>query len=38
VATVLTQVTFTVAAGQTKDVVLERAADGTYTASVVIEQ
>ena len=36
--TVLTEVTFSVAAGQTKDVVLERAADGTYSASVVIEQ
>ena len=37
-ATVLTEVTFDVAAGQTKDVVLERAADGTYSASVVIEE
>ena len=36
--TVLTQVTFTVAAGETKDVVLDRAADGTYSASVVIEE
>jgi hypothetical protein len=37
-STVLTQVTFDVAAGQTKAVVLERAADGTYSASVVIEE
>jgi hypothetical protein len=37
-AAVLTEVTFDVAAGQTKDVVLERAADGTYSASVVIEE
>ena len=37
-STILTQVTFTVAAGETKDVVLERAADGTYSASVVVEQ
>jgi hypothetical protein len=38
VATVLTEVTFDVAAGETKDVVLERAADGSYSASVVIEE
>lgn len=36
--TLLTEVAFSVAAGQTKDVVLERAADGTYSASVVIEE
>ncbi len=35
---VLTEVTFNVAAGETKDVVLERAADGTYGASVVVEE
>ena len=34
----LTEVTFSVTAGQTKAVVLERAADGTYGASVVIEE
>ena len=36
--TLLTEVTFNVTAGQTKAVVLERAADGTYGASVVIEE
>lgn len=36
--TLLTEVAFSVAAGQTKDVVLERAADGTYSAGVVIEE
>jgi hypothetical protein len=37
-STVLAEVTFDVAAGQTKDVVLERASDGTYSATVVIEE
>ena len=37
-ASVLTQVSFDVAAGETKDVVLERAADGSYSASVVLEE
>jgi hypothetical protein len=36
--TLLTEVTFSVIAGQTKAVVLERAADGTYGASVVVEE
>lgn len=36
--TVLTEVTFEVAAGQTKDVVLERAANGSYSATVVVEE
>jgi hypothetical protein len=36
--TLLTEVTFSVTAGQTKAVVLERAADGTYSASVVVEE
>ena len=35
---VLTQVTFDVALGETKAVVLERASDGTYSATVVVEQ
>jgi len=37
-ASVLTQVSFDVAAGETKDVVLERAANGSYSASVVLEE
>lgn len=37
-STVLAQVTFNVAAGETKDVVLERAANGAYTATVVVEE
>jgi hypothetical protein len=36
--TVLTQVAFDVATGQTKAVVLERADDGTYSVKVVVEQ
>jgi len=36
--TLLTEVTFSVTAGQTKAVVLERTADGTYGASVVVEE
>lgn len=35
--TVLTEVTFAVAAGEVKAVVLERAEDGGYSASVVVE-
>lgn len=37
-STVLTQVTFAVAAGEAKAVVLERAAGGAYTAQVVTEK
>jgi len=37
-STVLAQVSFDVAAGETKAVVLQRATDGTYSAQVVIEQ
>ena len=37
-STVLTQVTFNVAAGETKAVVLQRAEDGEYSASVVVEE
>lgn len=37
-ATVLTEVTFSVAAGEVKDVVLERDAGGVYSASVVVEE
>ncbi|HTL06496.1 MAG TPA: DUF4397 domain-containing protein [Gemmatimonadales bacterium] len=37
-STVLAQVSFDVAAGEKKAVVLQRAADGTYSAQVVIEQ
>ena len=37
-ATVLTQVSFAVAAGEAKAVVLERAAGGTYSAQVVTEK
>jgi hypothetical protein len=36
--TVLTSVEFDVAAGEKKAVVLERAADGTYSASVLVEE
>jgi hypothetical protein len=37
-STVLTKVEFDMAAGEKKAVVLERAEDGTYSASVLIEQ
>lgn len=37
-ADVLAEVTFSVAAGETRAVVLERAANGDYTASVVVEE
>jgi hypothetical protein len=36
-STVLTKVEFDMAAGEKKAVVLERAEDGTYSASVLIE-
>jgi hypothetical protein len=36
--TVLAQIAFDVALGQTKAVVLERADDGTYSATVLVEQ
>jgi hypothetical protein len=37
-ATVLTEASFDVAAGEKKAVILERAADGTYRVQVVVEQ
>lgn len=37
-STVLAMVSFEMAAGEKKAVVLQRAADGTYSAQVVVEQ